>query len=215
MLSRSFAPWVLVLAMAGCGGGESATVAEGQAPPNVPSAMPDARPSGPVGTPEERAKIVADRIKQADEAIAAKEYDKAIDKLREAILTEPKDRKVILALARANLAKSVALARTDLAEAYRSSLSASNYLRTIRDYYHDLNDEEKAFAPEIYFAEATQQAMSNRAEETTAALNDAIGAGFTDLDRIRESPDWKKIIADPNFKKVWEPLDKKFPSKKK
>jgi hypothetical protein len=202
-----------LVALAGCSR-EPEAPGVGQRPPNIPIRMPDARPSKPVGTAEDRAKLVADRLKQAEAATDERDYAKAIDKLREAILAEPKDRKVILELARANQARSLSLAKTDPAEAYRSMFTASNYLRTLRDDYPELTAEEKALASEVYFNEATQQAMSLRVEETTGALNDAIGAGFTDFDRVRNSPDWKKMLAVPQFKEFWDDLDKRFPSKK-
>ena len=212
-MRRPVPPLLFLLALAGCSGGSNSGVS-GQRPPNVPINMPDARPSTPATTAEERAKLVADRLEQAEAATARKDYSGTIDRLREAILTEPKDRKVIREMAKAYQAQALAVARSDPAEAYRSMVSAAEYLRTLRDYYPDMTAEEKALAAEIYFNEATQHAKSLRVEETSGALNDAVGAGFSDFDRIRNSADWKPILAVPQFKKTWDDLDKRFPPKR-
>lgn len=208
MPERAIASWVVLVALVGCSG-PSETVTAEKGPANVPAAMPDARPSKPAGTAEDRAKQVADRLKQAADATARKEYTKAIDELREAIMIEPKDRKVLVETAKAYQARSRAVAESDPAEAYRSGVGASEYIRTLRDYYPDQTAEEKQLAAEIYFGEATQQAMSLRVEETTAALNDAIGAGFKDFDRIRDDPHWKKMLDQPLFQKAFPDIAKK------
>lgn len=208
MPERAIASWVVLVALVGCSP-PSEPDTSGKGPANVPAAMPDARPSKPVGTAEERAKQVADRLKQAANATAEKKYDAAIDQLREAIMIEPKDRKVLMEIAKAYQARSLAVTESDPAEAYRSGVGASEYLRTLRDYYPDQTDEEKKLAAEIHLGEATQQAMSLRVEETTAALNDAIGAGFKDFDRIRNDPRWKKMLDQPLFQKAFPDLAKK------
>src|SRR5262249_45150325 len=161
-------------------------------------------PSTPTTTAEERAKLVADRLEQAEAATARKDYSGTIDRLREAILTEPKDRKVIREMAKAYQAQALAVASSDPAEAYRCMASAPDYLGTLRDYCPDTTAEEKALAAEIHFNEATQHAKSLRVEETSGALNDAVGAGFSDFDRVRNSADWKPILAVPQFKKTWD-----------
>jgi hypothetical protein len=209
MPERAVAPWALILLiLTGCSG-KSEPLIEGQRPPNIPAVMPDARPSKPVGTAEERAEQVADRLKQAADATAEKKYDTAIDKLREAIMIEPKDRKVHLEMAKLHQAKSRAIVESDLAGSYYTMLSAANYIRTLREYYPDQTAEEKALAPEIYFDVATFEAMAPRVEETTAALNEAIGAGFKDFDRIRDDPRWKKMLDQPLFQKAFPDLAKK------
>src|SRR5438132_4605752 len=212
-MRRPVPPLLFLLALAGCSGGSNSDVS-GQRPPNVPINLPDARPSTPTTTAEARAKLVADRREQAEAATAKKDYSGAIDRLREAILTEPKDRRIIREMAKAYQARALAVSKSDPAEAYRSMVSAAEYLRTLRDYYPDTTAEEKALAAEIYFNEATEHAKSLRVEETGGALNDAVGAGFRDFDRIRNSPDWKPILAVPQFKKTWDDLDKRFPPKK-
>jgi len=208
MTERAIASWVVLAALVGCSG-PSETVAEGKIPANVPAEMPDARPSKPVGTAEERAAQVADLLKRAADATAEKKYDAAIEQLRKAIMIEPKDRKVRLEIARAYLTQSLAIADSNLGEAYHAAITAENNLQTLREYYPDQTAEEKALAVELYFNAATQNALSLRVEETTASLNDAIGAGFKDFDRIRDNPRWKKMLDQPLFQKAFPDLAKK------
>lgn len=214
MSARVVTPWVVLLALAGCSQ-DSEPLGTGQGSPNVPAEMLGARPAPSAVAPEERAKKVDERLKEAQAAAEKKEYVKAIDALRAAILIEPKDRRVILELARAYQAKSQAALDSNLLEAYQAGVAASEYMRTLRDYFPDQTDDEKKLAAEVYFGEATQQAMSLRVEETTAALNDAVGEGFADFDRVRDNPRWKKMLEVPQFKKTWDDMDKRFPSKKK
>lgn len=192
-----------LLACAGCA--ESSTPGGAPAAPQKPFKVVSGVSIKPPGTVEER-------LEQAAELADQDDHLKAIQKLEEAILIDERNRTVRLLLVKYLLADSrktpTGAALDDPLYRHKQVTRANAYLEGLRDYYPDQTEEEKKLALEVFVELSRVQAREMQDGEAFIALRQAVGAGFRDFDRFRTDPDWKRMLARPEFKAEFEKIAK-------
>jgi hypothetical protein len=172
-----------------------------QAPTESMVPVIPAGPAKPTGT-------VQERLTRAEELAAKSDHAGAIRLLDEALLLDAKDRQLLFKQAEYCRARSRALAATDPAEAYKLIVSSGSYLRMLNRAYPEPTADERKLALEILYDEASGHARSLRLEETLGTLNELVGAGFRDFDRIRKDDEWKGMRELPQFQEAFDGIVK-------
>ena len=167
----------------------------------------DLPPLPPVSSTPSGPPRSVDELRAEAEALAEQGDDAgAIRALEDALMVDARDRDVLRLIVDRSRRRSRAVRDDDPAQSYRLMVSAGEYLRTLRQYYPEPTDEERALALDVLYDEAAAHARSTRMEEATGALRDLVAAGFRDFDRIRDDPDWDPLRAVPQFPPLFDEI---------
>jgi thiol-disulfide isomerase/thioredoxin len=142
-------------------------------------------------------------FKAAEQAIKNRDVDGAFKKTEEALAADPKHRGALLLQAailqdKAQAAKAPyqALERNEL------FLKAGALARRLRDAHADLNPREKTLVASCFYNEGCAHALSNNTDKAIASLNEAVDAGFeqlqlfdtdTDLTSLRDKSEFRDV----------------------
>jgi hypothetical protein len=190
-------------------GGESPAAASDRAStdPATNPLMVGIATARPADTPEslqQKRETIAASIQEADAAGERGEIDAAVEILRKTVNLDAENRDVLLRLAGYLRQSSRAIWSDDAYRSYQLIVEASTYLRVMLTVHHEFTDEERLRMAEVFFDEACGQARSNRWEEFTTAINDAVGFGFSDLERLKSDPDLAAFWNVPQMSQVLE-----------
>jgi hypothetical protein len=148
--------------------------------------------SAPPDTPETLAAKktkLAENLALARDAAAKGEKDQAIALLEESLGWDAKHREVLKLLIETSCLRSKEVRTEDPLRCYQLIVQAGGYIKTLKETYNDLSQDEHETIASVMFEEACAHARSQRQEEFSGALNAAIDAGFSDLDRLNSEPD--------------------------
>jgi hypothetical protein len=188
--------WACLLGgLAGCSPAPSTKPATSVTIPPLPSIKPQ--------------ESLEELLEQATEFENSGDLDAAIQRLERAVLHDYTHREVLLRLTRLMQQHSKELEQRDPAKSYQRMVQSGGYLRVFREAHSDSTDEEKQLAIEVLYNEARAHARSQRLEELSGTLGEAVGAGFTDFDRIARDPDFDPVRDLDGFKQLMARLQPK------
>ena len=181
-------------------GKPSATVARTSAPAPKLASIKPAEKSKPNPADAERI------FKQAQEAIKGRDLGGALKKAEEALAANPKHRGALLLLAaiyqdKARIAQSQPFQSAQQSQQRDEFFLKSGALaRRLRTAYSNLNPVETNIVSTALYNEGCALALARQADKAIASLNEAVDAGFPQVQSLETDADLASIRDKPAFK---------------
>lgn len=148
---------------------------------------------------------VAEQLAQVGVAYYDRDLPAAIAAAEVAIRLQPAHRRTLLTLASLLTSRGrQAAANGEDQDAAAYFFRAAQAMRTLRERYDDLDEQERRWLGEALYGEALSFAATDHLPRALAALTEALDDGFSDWQRIdaapefaslRDSPEWRALVA--------------------
>jgi tetratricopeptide (TPR) repeat protein len=155
---------------------------------------------------------VRDLLVQASTAATVQDFAKAVPLIEQALEQAPTHPAALSLMVRVAQTHGIRLAQgADEAAGYEMLLKSAQALRKLREVNPNLDLDVRRLVPQVLYNEACgycRQQEPNK-EKAIASFKEAVEAGFIDTKQIDMDTDLDPIRELPEFKEIREGLDKK------
>ncbi|MDR3636074.1 MAG: redoxin domain-containing protein [Isosphaeraceae bacterium] len=153
-------------------------------------------------TPNKSAELLADAIG----AVKDSDLPKAVQKLETLLKTDSKNREALLLLAKIKEEQAMEQTRPESSALF---LQAADLARQVFALPKELSKHEKALFASVFYYEGATHAVGKKPEKALAALRDAAGLGFVDVDTLDTDDELDALRDRPDFQKLRGQIEEK------
>ncbi|RLS34095.1 MAG: hypothetical protein DWH81_15870 [Planctomycetota bacterium] len=209
--------YATILAGAGCGLGQGGTQEYSEAEKKAQlDKLLAAYPAEPADTPEQTRKKETEVEEKLPRVTAMLEelktdparVDEVVELSMNLVALAPKHRAANVAYCKAQLASFFAKEGKDHYNAWVAISSAAREIERFREIFDDLSEDERKLFQEVYFNQARREGYfpdgENAPEAFETAIENLMGMGFRDAERLRTEPKFAYFHTDQKFAPVLE-----------